>query len=119
VNSQEQFHKWTPLHVAARNGAAKVIEELLSCGANPLLQDVDEKTPILHTIEMHKKKAMKALVSKGGSEQATLPDNEGMRPLDIAPRAGKYAQYLENAVEKKYKVQYPLDHAYIFLTDPF
>jgi ankyrin repeat protein len=38
VNTAEQGHGWTPLHLAARSGAFKVIEALIENGANVMAQ---------------------------------------------------------------------------------
>ncbi len=77
----------TPLLVAARRGAAPVIEVLLDAGADTALVDTRGGTALMLAVAAQSKPAVDLLLAKGAD---VGPRNaQGLAALDLAERAGK------------------------------
>ncbi|MFT3731866.1 MAG: quinoprotein dehydrogenase-associated putative ABC transporter substrate-binding protein [Hyphomicrobium sp.] len=79
---------YAPLHVAARNENAKVIDVLAARKADVNVKDRDGYTPLQHAILRDSPVAVQALASHGANLEARTPT--GVTPLALAILESKY-----------------------------
>jgi len=77
----------TPLHVAAKKGRAKVVEELLNSHARINVQDASERTPLHLAVEAGCNVAVEMLAARGAA--VNEPDKAGQTPLHVAAAHGR------------------------------
>ncbi|GFR44035.1 hypothetical protein Agub_g5192, partial [Astrephomene gubernaculifera] len=82
VNSAEPTMSWTPLHVAANNGAAVIVRELLARGARHDVADKDGRTPLHLAAHGGHSEAVRDLLRAGAA--ASARDKSGASPYDYA-----------------------------------
>ena len=75
---------WTPLHLAAFFGHAKIVELLLASGADPAARskNPNANTPLHAALAANQKMAAGLLIGHGSDLDA--PDGGGWRPLHLA-----------------------------------
>ena len=82
---------WTPLHLAARQGATGMIEFLLDNGANINKQNIHGWTPLHFAARNNEQSAAVFLVERNASK--TIRCNDGMTPADMADNWGFMTLY--------------------------
>lgn len=87
VNARDN-QGYAPVHNAARNRLAHVIEMLAGRGADVNARDSDDYTPLLHAINRNHVPTIKAIIEAGGDIEAKTP--HGITPLTWAIGDGKY-----------------------------
>ena len=88
-SDRAELEGWTALHFAARRGATRCVEHLISAGANMDATKGDQRTPLLELLTRNWTKARKISC-------AALLINAGARVTD---RAGHGGEHIISAVE--------------------
>ncbi|XP_067049296.1 transient receptor potential cation channel subfamily A member 1 homolog isoform X2 [Acropora muricata] len=119
--NKSDLDKNTPLHVAAKNGFAIIVEELMSKGARINQRNKDEKTPLHLASENGKVRTVTALVRKAlvRKDPSVIndEDDKSNTPLHLAATKGHFKcckALLENGadVDARNSTQWtPLDCA--------
>ena len=84
--SEDRTLGWRPLHWAADNGHASVVEMLIQAGANKEAKDKHGRTP-LHVAAWRHPSVVKVLIQAGARTKAK--DKNGLTPLHYAEGQGK------------------------------
>ncbi|XP_075231527.1 ankyrin repeat domain-containing protein 27-like [Lycorma delicatula] len=80
---------YTVLHIASMHGKPKVVDVLLSCGANPDASDYSGSTPLHYASSRGHQNALLLLIHCGAA--VDVIDNEGNMPLHLAAGNGHEA----------------------------
>ncbi|MBC7807692.1 MAG: ankyrin repeat domain-containing protein [Akkermansiaceae bacterium] len=87
VGTRYPHGRVSPLHTAARYGAAGVLEMCLSAGSSPNVRDRLGRTPLYMAARYNRPDAITVLLRHGGD--ATIADKDGVTPLRIAQQKNK------------------------------
>ena len=77
----------TDLHIAAYEGDAERVKELLKKGADPNTKDIDGRTPLHIAASWGHDDVVKLLLVRGADP--TVKDKDGRTPLDLARAEGR------------------------------
>lgn len=82
VRVRESLRGWTPLHLAARQGRADLVELLAEAGADVHAEDPAGQTPLFPACGCGRREAAAALIHRGA--EVNTADEQGASPLLLA-----------------------------------
>ena len=94
IDSDQSIDWWyrrTPLHLAAREGATRVVKFLINSGVDIAPEDKDRATP-LHLASLYGKWTVVAMLIEANSELATHRDKQGYMALHRAIQKEKESE---------------------------
>jgi ankyrin repeat protein len=89
VNAVDGVQKWTPLHLAARDGNDEIVEVLLNAGASVDAVNISGNTPLWENIMAPTRdtKTIQTLLQHGAD--AWKKNKRGDAPIDVARHMGR------------------------------